>query len=58
MVDRAAEWAWWLMGQLGPECSLYDSYILFSGPGEALWYFLCLVLGGLFATLFLKKEGA
>jgi len=46
------------MGQLVPEPSLYDSYILFSGAGEALWYFLCFALGGLFATLFLKKEGA
>jgi len=45
------------MGQLGSECSLYDSYILLNGAGETLWYFLCFILGGLFVTLFLKKEG-
>ena len=49
------------LSQLTPESSLYDSYILFTNASEALWYFLCTVLGGLFAVLFLKKpekEGA
>ncbi len=51
----AWEWVWWLLGQGCPEPSLYDSYLLFTGSAEAAWYFLCFVLGGLLATLFLKE---
>lgn len=43
------------LGNLTPESSTYDSYILFADSSEALWYFLCLTLGGLFCTLFLKQ---
>jgi len=52
---------WDLLAQLIPESSTYDSYILFERTSGVLWYFLCSVLGGLFAVLFLnhpKKEGA
>lgn len=42
------------LGRLTPECSLYDSYLL-PGAVEMSWYFLCFVLGGLFAALFLKR---
>jgi hypothetical protein len=47
-----------MMGQLLSEPSLYDSYVLFNGKSDALWYFLCFALGGLAGALFLKKEGA
>jgi len=45
---------WDLLAQLTPEPSLYGASFLFAKE-DALWYFLCLTLGGLAGALFLRK---
>lgn len=45
---------WEFLASLTPECSTYDSYILFDGTSSALWYFLCFALGGLFVAMCAK----